>query len=113
VVSLVVFNLGIDIDKLGIDPSVATEELSNIEAAPIIYPNPSDGIFFLKNFETLDFEYFTITDLQGRIVDSKIWREEIRYARIDLRALSNGNYFINYFDEKNIQVYQSSGIVKL
>jgi|GEM_PF-1490934 len=108
-----VFNLGIDIDKLGIDLSVATEELSNIEAAPIIYPNPSDGIFLLKNFETLDFEYLTITDLQCRIVASKIWREEIRYARIDLRALSNGNYFINYFDEKNIQVYQSSGIVKL
>jgi len=106
------FNLALDLDKIGIDLSVNTNNILKEKSPPMIYPNPSDGLYFIKGFETFDFEYCTITDVKGSVV-SKILRKDIRGYRIDLRDVSKGSYFINYYDKNRRKVYNSSSIVKL
>jgi len=105
-------NLALDLDKIGIDLSVSTNNILKEKPPPTIYPNPSDGLYFIKGFETFDFEYCTITDVKGSVV-SKILRKDIQGSRIDLRDVSKGSYVINYYDKNRRKVYNSSSIVKL
>jgi hypothetical protein len=107
-----VYNLSLNLDKLGIDLSVDTEEVAELNPAPILYPNPSDGVFILKDYNAVAFAYCTITDAQGRVV-KKILKEDLQDSKIDLKNLANGNYFVTFYDRKNVQMYESSSVVKL
>jgi hypothetical protein len=98
------FNLAFDLDKLGIDLSVSTEEPEYLAEGPILFPNPSDGIFHIRNFDAYKFAYCKITNAQGQLV-ALLKREEIRNENIDISHLDSGNYFINFYDERDVQLY--------
>ena len=99
-----VFNLGIDLDKLGIDLSVSTEEPESLAEGPLLFPNPSDGIFYIRNFDAYKFAYCKITNAQGQLI-ALFRREEIHNENIDISHLDSGNYFINFYDERELQLY--------
>ena len=66
-----------------------------------IYPNPSNnGIFNVKNNNSQKIDSYTITDINGKIIQRSNFFDT--NTKINLSELSNGIYIINYNIDKKI-----------
>lgn len=60
-----------------------------------IFPNPTNGILNLSNFNFSDTNYYSIIDMTGRIIKSKTFLFD---DKINVSDLKNGVYLLNYND---------------
>lgn len=71
----------------------------------LIYPNPTNGIFTIKNFEAfltpLSFSKIKITDLTGKIISRKTIVNNLSTIQFDLSNQSAGIYFIKIKTKNN------------
>lgn len=84
---------GIFIGKEGVPNTLSINEIEADKYSLLIYPNPSDGIYFIsrpKSTNDLDYE---ILNSQGNIVLSGKMKNSKEY--IDLSNLSSGLYFFS------------------
>ena len=97
---------GINSDLIGIDTFSIVRTLntndffiSNFQ----VYPNPSNDILNIKNFNNFKINSAQITDLNGRLVNETIINGNPNF-QININALSNGVYFLKINTEKGIGV---------
>jgi GEVED domain/Secretion system C-terminal sorting domain len=62
-----------------------------------VYPNPSNGIFYIKVPETIKDYNIKVTDLLGRII-----LDSTNKTKIDLSTLNNGNYTVTVSSDKKL-----------
>ena len=72
-----------------------------------IYPNPSNGIFNIKNNNNLEIKEISISDISGKLISNK---NTISKNTIDLSSQGKGIYFIK-ISTKN-HVYSLKAVVK-
>ncbi|WP_298531298.1 T9SS type A sorting domain-containing protein [uncultured Algibacter sp.] len=78
--------------------SVEEEELVDVIS---IYPNPTNGIFYIKNRSSINLEKVFINDVSGRVILGKdITNESI--ITINLKGVSKGMYLINLLSDSGI-----------
>jgi hypothetical protein len=71
-----------------IDPATAVITNTNDESRILIYPNPSQGTFFIQSLTGIQAEV-RIYNLEGKEI------EHLKFERqIEIRNLNNGLYFI-------------------
>jgi hypothetical protein len=85
-------------DTLSITISIntASETQINLEE-PILYPNPNNGIFYLKVPAFWSESSCTISNLSGRVIWEGLLPQELN--QLDLQELVNGTYLLKL--EKN------------
>lgn len=73
-------------------PSDVEEVIANVAASNFVYPNPTDGILFMRE-ATEWINSWEIYDLQGRKLLSQYY-QSMPMNRIDISALSSGIYLL-------------------
>jgi hypothetical protein len=88
-------------------PNQAVDELNQVSSTYIkesksivqVFPNPSEGIFFIKNDLASSATYLEIYNIIGVNVTTKIKINRINSnITIDFRDLNNGTYFLRVDD---------------
>jgi len=62
-----------------------------------IYPNPTNGMAFIKSTENLTA--FIVTNLHGELIFT--WNGKSKYVELDLRHEKSGIYLIKMYDDSN------------
>jgi hypothetical protein len=71
-----------------------------------VYPNPSDGIVFIKSEVSTPFDYF-ITDAHGRVIKrSGAGMIDTQLIQLDLTMVEAGVYFIHLSTTKSEKVFK-------
>jgi len=78
-----------------IDAIIGVDEVENEKSTIKIYPNPSQGIFYVKTSQTIEAHVY---DLLGNLVAHF---PKQRHTSFNLNSLTNGVYFIHLTGEKN------------
>ena len=81
-------------------------ELNNNKVIEI-FPNPSGGIFTLKNINNIEIKKIEIHDISGKLISNK---NTISKNTIDLSSQGKGIYFIKISTENH--VYSLKAVVK-
>lgn len=79
--------------------SVTDQELEN---AISIYPNPTKGVFYIKNRSAVSFDKAIIYDVSGRLILEQNISNDSNLKTINLTGVSKGMYFINLFSDNGI-----------
>jgi len=79
--------------------SVTDQELEN---AISIYPNPTNGIFYIKNRSAISLDKAIIYDVSGRLILEQDISNDSNLKTINLVGVSKGMYFINLFSDNGI-----------
>lgn len=77
------------------DAIIGVDEVENEKSVIKIYPNPSQGIFYVKTSQTIEAHVY---DLLGNLVAHF---PKQRHTSFNLNSLTNGVYFIHLTGEKN------------
>lgn len=77
------------------DAIIGVDEVENEKSTIKIYPNPSQGIFYVKTSQTIEAHVY---DLLGNLVAHF---PKQRHTSFNLNSLTNGVYFIHLTGEKN------------
>ncbi len=77
--------------------SIEEEELKE---AISIYPNPTKGMFNIKNSSLLSLDKVVIYDIRGRLISEYDMRNSARIKTINLYGASKGMYFVNIHSER-------------
>ncbi|NPA69022.1 MAG: T9SS type A sorting domain-containing protein [Chlorobi bacterium] len=80
-----------------------TSSVSEINNDFGIYPNPTNGILFIKSKENIVFDY-TVTDLTGKIMIHK--KAVSNTEQVNLSEFSNGIYFVNIISDNNVLTFK-------
>ena len=83
--------------EITLDFSLSTDEF-NLNNSISVYPNPTRGLLTINNADNISLIQATITDLNGRIIQTLPLEDTIN-AQISLESLSNGIYFIRINSE--------------
>jgi hypothetical protein len=67
----------------------------NIEVS--IFPNPSNGQFFIKNASLLNLETLTVYDAWGRLITTQSLSGNSSLITINLRGVAKGMYFVKMY----------------
>jgi hypothetical protein len=79
--------------------SITNEELENTIR---IYPNPTNGVFYIKNTSSVRLEKAIIYDVSGRLILQQDVSNDSSLTTIDLTGVSKGVYFINLLSDNGI-----------
>ncbi|MFX0558086.1 PKD domain-containing protein, partial [Maribacter sp. CXY002] len=85
------------------------QELANLEinAEPIIYPNPTTDVIKISNLSSLKKEVLIlIFDSSGRMLQEKKFQISYQEIEINVSHLPDGNYFLKLIGEGNSFDYQ-------
>lgn len=74
--------------------ALSVDSFSALETSLSVFPNPSNGVFVLNNTNKLDLESAQVYDMNGRLIKTINLNSNIEKTQIDLKALSNGMYFM-------------------
>ncbi|HRP59619.1 MAG TPA: T9SS type A sorting domain-containing protein, partial [Vicingus sp.] len=77
------------------DAIIGVDEVENEKSTIKIYPNPSQGIFYVKTSQAIEAHVY---DLLGNLVAHF---PKQRHTSFNLNSLTNGVYFIHLTGEKN------------
>ncbi|MBE7440919.1 MAG: T9SS type A sorting domain-containing protein [Flavobacteriales bacterium] len=77
------------------DAIIGVDEVENEKSSIKIYPNPSQGIFYVKTSQAIEAHVY---DLLGNLVAHF---PKQRHTSFNLNSLTNGVYFIHLTGEKN------------
>ncbi|MFD2550456.1 M4 family metallopeptidase [Bizionia sediminis] len=78
-----------------------------LESGLRVFPNPSQGIFNLKNVGALDLMKADVMDINGRVVLSLNLKNTAQTTAIDLSGMASGMYFLK------VQSNLASSVIKL
>ena len=73
------------------------------DATISVYPNPAEGVLYIKNESNIDFDKVTITDLSGKIIMEQVGNktainiENFAKGMYVLEVMSGGNKMVNKF----------------
>ncbi len=87
----------------------SASELLNSKMQVKVYPNPSSTELVVDMLNDDTIINITLTDMQGRVVITKL--NSPSNSRIDISALSSGNYILNIQDIKGNNI-QNFNIIK-
>lgn len=92
-------NSQVTIIKAVLQPPCASLKIEkpNLEKLEI-FPNPSRGILFIKDFNSVKNTFIKIYDVKGSLVFKK--QNLLKEATLNLRKLKNGFYFLIYENEE-------------
>lgn len=86
---------GFDLDAVGIiHQSTDNHELSQLETQIMVYPNPNNGHFQIKNNSEISINYFEIFNIQGQLVYQSPFSGMLE--NIDIK-LPSGSYFLKVY----------------
>lgn len=86
-------------DEYDCQLSVTGQELEN---AISIYPNPTRGVFYIKNRSSVSLEKAVIYDVSGRLILELNISNNSNIETINLTGVSKGVYFINLHSDNGI-----------
>ncbi len=103
------FNLFIGMELGGLwhfehnpDIIVGINEMENLENKIVIYPNPSNGTFYIENESHNEIKSIQIVDINGKVMEL-IWKNKM----VQLTNAAQGVYLVKIITDKH-----SEGIVK-
>ncbi|MDO7171010.1 T9SS type A sorting domain-containing protein [Mariniflexile sp. AS56] len=77
--------------------SVEEEELN---ASISMYPNPTNGLFYIKNTSLVNLDKIVVYDVSGRLISEQDATSGSRTKTINLRGVSKGLYFVKIISER-------------
>ena len=86
----------------GIEETLSTEDF-DIDGL-IIYPNPSNGIFTLRNTNNMALTNATVYDINGRYIKTLNLANMIGNKTIDISSVESGMYFLTIRSESSKHV---------
>lgn len=75
-----------------VDPSSGLENL--YEETTTIFPNPTDGHFYIQSKEINNLDKVEIRSLTGEIYGSYLKKDQVDKIQLDASGLSSGYYFV-------------------
>ncbi|NOR86136.1 MAG: T9SS type A sorting domain-containing protein [Bacteroidales bacterium] len=88
---------GFDLDAVGvIHHATATHELIQLKQQILVYPNPSNGRFYIENRGDLQIQYIIIFNVQGQVVYESRFSKIFEKMEIDL---PQGSYLVKFISE--------------
>lgn len=78
----------------------STREITDLSNGILVYPNPSQGSFFIdyKRTQGHDIQHIEVSNAFGQII-MNTETSGTRYDEIDLSDFSNGLYLINFYED--------------
>ena len=70
----------------------------------MLYPNPSSGIFKLKLKNNINIDQINFLNISGKRIYPKIIQQNDSTIMIDMTGFSQGMYFIQIYNDKNIHI---------
>jgi hypothetical protein len=74
--------------NLGVEDDILKEAL-------IIYPNPSNGTFYIKNALNVNLQRATVYDMSGRLISEMNLYGASETSIINLTGMAKGMYLVN------------------
>ncbi len=72
---------------------------NELDQAISIFPNPSNGQFYIKNASFINLQKAVVYDLSGRLISEHDLSNSTRTKTINVIGVSKGIYFVNIFSE--------------
>ena len=88
-----------DYDTSGCALSVGENELSSVIT---VFPNPTNGEFYISNASFINLEKVVIYDISGRLISKHDISNTSRIKTIPLNNVSKGMYFVSIYSENAV-----------
>ena len=88
---------GAAVDSKGCELPLFVEKVSFVNK---IYPNPASEILKVELDNSMVLNKYVINDLNGKVIETTVIGQKLRYLEIDIKSFNNGLFILNLEFEK-------------